>query len=654
MEKFEIKGKLYGFFNTVLPLVYDDSLSYYEAIQKLVEKINQFLDILNQHSEAIEEFADINGEQYDKFVEEVNKQYSQIQSQIDNVYQQINILKVRADNTDTQIDDLHKHLIEIEQYLQDIPEKMEQIMQDLTEIQNRVTKNEQDITNIISGAITVGKATEAATAGNASSLGGIPADQYALKGEGGGGTPIEIDKELSPTSTNAVENKAIYNGIADAAANLRNAINTLKQQLLDGTVVVKESENSTTLGGYTYEEIKDYIDEKAGEGGSITVDRALSWTSPNPVANFEVSGALIWLDSEIQELRHAIENGGGSGEIIVDDQLSTTSVHPVQNRVITMRLNDILTLLDALEERVDEIAAGGGQVVVDRALNWTSPNPVANFEVSGAIIWLDSQIQEVRLIVENLEPGTGVTVDKALDENSENPIANKAVATAIKQLQADVDQVQADEITFEDVDTTLDNQSSRPVENKAIAEAFDTVHDHVEENHNAFLSAMASLADGTTVVGKAKDSESVGGVKLDSATYIPQIKYEWFDSFTSHDYYGYYQYGKIFGIFLAGIVNKDLPIGDRPLGISPKQYNPKISKYIAYGAINFAYDTSYPLVLQTNGFIGFPNSPYYAATGKGFVAFITGFILEESSESTVSEISITDEINDIVKEGEKV
>ncbi len=214
--------------------------------------------------------------------------------------------------------------------------------------------------------------------------------------------------------------------------------------------------------------------------------------------------------------------------------------------------------------------------------------------------------------------------------------------------------MQADEITFEDVDTTLDNQSSRPVENKAIAEAFDTVHDHVEENHNAFLSAMASLADGTTVVGKAKDSESVGGVKLDSATYIPQIKYEWFDSFTSHDYYGYYQYGKIFGIFLAGIVNKDLPIGDRPLGISPKQYNPKISKYIAYGAINFAYDTSYPLVLQTNGFIGFPNSPYYAATGKGFVAFITGFILEESSESTVSEISITDEINDIVKEGEKV
>lgn len=654
MKNFEIKPKLKGFFNPVLPLVYDDSLSYYEALQKLVEKINQFQEILNLHSEAIEEFADINGEQYDKFIAEVGKQISTIQVQINGIQDDINTLILRANNTDTQIDDLHKHLIEIEQYLQDIPEKMEQIMQDLTEIQNRVTKNEQDITNIISGAITVGKATEAATAGNASSLGGIPADQYALKGEGGGGTPIEIDKELSPTSTNAVENKAIYNGIADAAANLRNAINTLKQQLLDGTVVVKESENSTTLGGYTYEEIKDYIDEKAGEGGSITVDRALSWTSPNPVANFEVSGALIWLDSEIQELRHAIENGGGSGEIIVDDQLSTTSVHPVQNRVITMRLNDILTLLDALEERVDEIAAGGGQVVVDRALNWTSPNPVANFEVSGAIIWLDSQIQEVRLIVENLEPGTGVTVDKALDENSENPIANKAVATAIKQLQADVDQVQADEITFEDVDTTLDNQSSRPVENKAIAEAFDTVHDHVEENHNAFLSAMASLADGTTVVGKAKDSESVGGVKLDSATYIPQIKYEWFDSFTSHDYYGYYQYGKIFGIFLAGIVNKDLPIGDRPLGISPKQYNPKISKYIAYGAINFAYDTSYPLVLQTNGFIGFPNSPYYAATGKGFVAFITGFILEESSESTVSEISITDEINDIVKEGEKV
>lgn len=524
MEKFEIKGKLHGFFNPVLPLVYDDSLSYYEALQKLVEKINQFRELLNAHSEAIEEFADINGEQYDKFVEEVNKQYSQIQTQIDNVYQQINILKIRSDNTDTQIDDLHKHLIEIQQYLQEIPEKMEEIMQDLEEIRNNVAANKESIQNIVSGVTTVGKADNANTAQNSLFLGGIPASEYALKGEGGGST-VTVDTELSPTSTNPVENKSIYEGIAQASADLQLKINNLKQALIDGDVVVGEAVNSGMLEGNTYEEIQNYIKEQIAQsgGGSVVVDRALSYTSPNPVANFEITGTLLWLDSEIQEVRKLAlaGGGGGSGSITVDSDLSLTSRNPVENRVITEHLNNVSNAIEVLENQVNELIAGGGAgITVDRKLDWESENPVANFEVSGAILWIDSKLQELTKLVETNtgRDGQKIEIDKELSTTSGNPVENRVITTKINQLDSELTELTADALTIDMVDKTLDVNSSHPVENRAVALQFDEVHDHVEENHAAFISAMGNLADGTTVVGKAKDSQTLSGKTIEEIT----------------------------------------------------------------------------------------------------------------------------------------
>lgn len=40
----------------ILPAVYDDSLSYYELLAKVVQKLNEVIDELNIHSEALIEF----------------------------------------------------------------------------------------------------------------------------------------------------------------------------------------------------------------------------------------------------------------------------------------------------------------------------------------------------------------------------------------------------------------------------------------------------------------------------------------------------------------------------------------------------------------------------------------------------------------------
>ena len=42
--------------NKILPLVYDDSLSYYEFLGKVYEKLNETIDAVNSNTEAVAEF----------------------------------------------------------------------------------------------------------------------------------------------------------------------------------------------------------------------------------------------------------------------------------------------------------------------------------------------------------------------------------------------------------------------------------------------------------------------------------------------------------------------------------------------------------------------------------------------------------------------
>ena len=55
MNMFPRIYKFHFFCRKILPLVYDDSLSYYEFLCKLNQKIEEVIDTVNEHSGAIEE-----------------------------------------------------------------------------------------------------------------------------------------------------------------------------------------------------------------------------------------------------------------------------------------------------------------------------------------------------------------------------------------------------------------------------------------------------------------------------------------------------------------------------------------------------------------------------------------------------------------------
>lgn len=90
-------------------------------------------------------------------------------------------------------------------------------------------------------------------------------------GGGGGGT---VDPSLSPTSTNAVQNKAIYN-----------ALSSLKSDL--GDLDDLETTDKSSIVAAINE-----ARQSGGGGGSVTVDSEMSAISTNPVQNKVIYSAM--------------------------------------------------------------------------------------------------------------------------------------------------------------------------------------------------------------------------------------------------------------------------------------------------------------------------------------------------------------------------
>ena len=86
----------------VLPLVYDDSLSYYETLCKFLQKLNEVIDLYNNIQENFEGYVDQeidklknyvdseNTKQNDEFDEKIEAIYQEIQTQVNRLFAYIN------------------------------------------------------------------------------------------------------------------------------------------------------------------------------------------------------------------------------------------------------------------------------------------------------------------------------------------------------------------------------------------------------------------------------------------------------------------------------------------------------------------------------------------------------------------------------------
>lgn len=112
------------------------------------------------------------------------------------------------------------------------------------------------------------------------------------------GTKYTIDSTLSSSSTNPIQNKAVYAGLAG------------KQDKLTAGTGISISGNTISC-------------TVSGGGGTVTVDSSLSSTSANPVQNKVIYAALA----------------GKQDTLTIDASLSSTSANPVQNKVVYAALS---------------------------------------------------------------------------------------------------------------------------------------------------------------------------------------------------------------------------------------------------------------------------------------------------------------------------
>lgn len=102
-----------------LPLVYDESLSYYEFICKINEKISEIIDLLNNFEGSWTDYTD----------QEVNKLRNEINARIENLYTYIddNITLIN-DKFDGEVKDLYQALLESQVMLTELMQNYDTVV----------------------------------------------------------------------------------------------------------------------------------------------------------------------------------------------------------------------------------------------------------------------------------------------------------------------------------------------------------------------------------------------------------------------------------------------------------------------------------------------------------------------------------------------
>ena len=185
---------------------------------------------------------------------------------------------------------------------------------------------------------------------------------------------VETDVALSSSSTNPLQNKAIYEALAGK--------------------VDKANGKGLSTNDYTAEEKEKLAGIEAGATKTY-VDAALSTYSTNPVMNKVVYTALgnkvdkvsgkglsenDYTTSEKQKLA-GIEPG--ANKTVVDSSLSSSSLNPVQNKVIYEALQSFVTSWDDLTGKPSTLAGYG--ITADTLPTENSTNPVESGGIYDAL-----------------------------------------------------------------------------------------------------------------------------------------------------------------------------------------------------------------------------------------------------------------------------
>lgn len=312
--------------------------------------------------------------------------------------------------------------------------------------------------------ITIGNITTSAPGTSASVINrGTPSaavlDFVLPKGKDGADGGVTVDEELSSTSTNPVQNKAIYNA-------LLNKVGTdifSGFALMGATSTIAWRQGSQAVGSIN-------ASSYTGNAASATQDSAGNVITSTYATKTELNSCVKTVNNVAPDSDGNVNitvSGGGSN-ITVDAELSAISTNPVQNKVIKGALDDKANL-NKLNTFSKENWFQKGMCLIayrdsDSAIKWyqSAANPpiasidATNYTGTAARATQDgagnvitdtyakkTDVSGMVKSVNNIKPdsngnvtitvsgGSNVTVDTTLSATSTNPIANKTVYSAL-------------------------------------------------------------------------------------------------------------------------------------------------------------------------------------------------------------------------------
>ena len=271
------------------------------------------------------------------------------------------------------------------------------------------------------GTVTTGAAGTAAKVVNSGTSSAAVLDFVLPKGKDGADGGVTVDENLSATSTNPLQNRAVYDlsqSIFSRIKGVSDAIPTKVSALENDAGYVKTVNNVApdTNGNVTI---------AVSSGSNVTVDTTLSATSTNAIANKAVYNALsrkldktgtvyeatkatqdgygnviastyarkVDLASYVKTVNNTApdENGNvsitvsGGSDITVDDTLSSTSTNAIQNKAVYNALKEKLGKNDNVATATRALQDAKGNIISStyiKFINGVGPDTSGNVNVS--------------------------------------------------------------------------------------------------------------------------------------------------------------------------------------------------------------------------------------------------------------------------------
>ena len=208
----------------VLPLVYDDSLSYYEVVCKVKEKLNEVIDLDNAQSEAINELGESSAERYNQFEQRILHDLASMKAELEediasgdnDVMEQLSgLIASLSDEVDAMSEDVadavasasaaSEEVSALSQTVGGFDSRIQTVEANLSDVESDVDDVKDDVTALDSRVTSV----EGAVSGHTSDIASLDGRVDDLEDAMQGLVFADVDSQLSGSSTNPVENQVI-------------------------------------------------------------------------------------------------------------------------------------------------------------------------------------------------------------------------------------------------------------------------------------------------------------------------------------------------------------------------------------------------------------------------------------------------------------